>query len=360
MIWLKNPVWALYATLVAVFLPTGILPAAWQANVNRGMTVVAFGVWLLAVICYRRRVTITGTAWWMLAFIVWSLATLIWAEDFGVAWIGIQTYVLRLVLFLILIANEVRARKQLDGLMGTLALCGWILVASSAVVIASEGYSPGERLYVFGMNENSTGILALLTMVGILWSGTRMHDRPRTAARIAGFVFIGLALVVTATSGSRGSALSFAIALAAFWVWRPTRVWGILGLVLFLAAIAFAPSIFATLYARFAVERGDTLLGNREELWLAAWRMILDHPWLGVGVNNAPRAMVRYAGAARGIGQYPIMPVHNPVLTIWAETGMIGILLYLGVLASALLAFVRSWLRDRRARQTIGSFPTMR
>ena len=202
-IWLKNPVWALYATLVAVFLPTGILPAAWQANVNRGMTVVAFGVWLLAVICYRRRVTITGTAWWMLAFIVWSLATLIWAEDFGVAWIGIQTYVLRLVLFLILIANEVRARKQLDGLMGTLALCGWILVVSSAVVIASEGYSPGERLYVFGMNENSTGILALLTMVGILWSGTRMHDRPRTAARIAGFVFIGLALVVTATSGSR-------------------------------------------------------------------------------------------------------------------------------------------------------------
>ena len=77
--------------------------------------------------------------------------------------------------------------------------------------------------------------------------------------------------------------------------------------------------------------------------------LILDHPWLGVGVNNAPRAMVRYAGAARGIGQYPIMPVHNPVLTIWAETGMIGILLYLGVLASALLAFVRSWLRDRRA-----------
>lgn len=348
-VWIRKPIWALYAALVTVFLPIGILPTTWQSNANRVMTVAAFGVWLLTTINYHRRVTLTNTAWWMLAFIVWSSATLIWAEDLGGAWIGIQTYVLRFVLFIVLFANQLQAREQLDGLMRTLALCGWILLAASVTDIVMKGYSPGERLRVFGMNENATGMIALITMVGVLWAGSQTQGRPNMAARIAGFTFIGLALVVTAATGSRGSALSFLIALAAFWLWCPTRLWGMLGMILLLGAVALCPSIFATLSARLAVERGDTLLGNRETLWQGAWRLILDHPWLGVGINNAPRTMVRYAGAARGIGQYQTVPIHNPVLTIWAETGLIGILLYLGVLASALLAFVRSWVRDRRA-----------
>jgi O-antigen ligase len=39
---------------------------------------------------------------------------------------------------------------------------------------------------------------------------------------------------------------------------------------------------------------------------------------------------------------------HNPILVIWAETGLLGILLYLGVLASALYTFVVQFLRYRK------------
>jgi len=347
--WMRRPVWALYAAIAAVFLPAGILASSWQSDLNRGMTVVACGGWLFAVIVQRRQVVITGAARWMLVYICWAAVTLFWADDVSAAWVGIQTYTLRLLLCLLLIANLVRTRDQLDGLMATLALCGWVLIAACATAFVAEGYAPGARLRIFGMNENQAGVLALVTMMGVLWQAMRVDQTRRTAAALVGSLFISLALLVTAATGSRGSAISFVVTFAVFWLWQPTRIWGKLGLVILLAAMLLAPFVFTTLAARFAVERGDTLLGRREDLWLAAWRMILDHPWTGVGIFNAPQAMVGYVEATRGVGQFEMVAIHNPVLTIWAETGLPGLLLYLIVPVSAATTFVRYWLRDRRA-----------
>ena len=347
--WVRRPVWALYAAIAAVFLPAGILPASWQSDLNRGMTVVACGVWLIAVIVQRRPVIVTGAARWMLVFIGWAAFTLFWADDVSAAWIGIQAYALRLLLCLLLIANLVRTRDQLDGLMATLALCGWVLIAACAASLVAEGYAPGSRLQILSMNENQAGVLALMTMMGVLWQAMRVDQAHRMAAVLVGSLFISLALLVTAATGSRGSAISFVVTFAVFWLWQPTRIWGKLGLVILLVAVLVAPFVFTTLAARFAVERGDTLLGRREDLWLAAWRMILDHPWTGVGIFNAPQAMVRYVEATRGVGQFESVAIHNPVLTIWAETGLPGLLLYMAVPVSATATFVHHWLRDKRA-----------
>ncbi len=347
--WIRRPVWALYAAIAAVFLPAGILPASWQSDLNRGMTVIACGVWLIAVIVQRRPVIITGAARWMLIFIGWAAVTLFWADNVSAAWVGIQAYALRLLLCLLLIANLVRTRRQLDGLMATLAFCGWVLIAACAVAFAAGGYAPGARLQILGMNENQAGVLALVTMMGVLWQGMRGDQAHKTATILAGALFIGLALLVTAVTGSRGSALSFLVTFALFWLWQPTRMWGKLGLAILLVAVLLAPFAFTTLAARFAVERGDTLLGRREDLWLAAWRLILDHPWTGVGIFNAPQAMVEYVEATRGVGQFEMVAIHNPILTIWAETGLPGLLFYVGVPVGATGAFVHHWLQDRRA-----------
>jgi O-antigen ligase len=40
--------------------------------------------------------------------------------------------------------------------------------------------------------------------------------------------------------------------------------------------------------------------------------------------------------------------IHNPVLAIWAETGILGVSIYLGVLGSAVWSFVRHYLIIRK------------
>jgi putative inorganic carbon (HCO3(-)) transporter len=91
------------------------------------------------------------------------------------------------------------------------------------------------------------------------------------------------------------------------------------------------------------------VLGGREALWQATTRLILDHPWGGVGIGNAPYAVMPYVRLLRSVLGHEAVAVHNPVLTIWAETGILGILLYLGVLGSAVGSFARQYRRHHRS-----------
>jgi putative inorganic carbon (hco3(-)) transporter len=112
--------------------------------------------------------------------------------------------------------------------------------------------------------------------------------------------------------------------------------------------VAVAPFIFSTTLERLAIVRGDTLLGGREALWQAASKLILEHPWSGVGIGNAPYAVLPYLRPLRSILGLDWASLHNPLLTIWAETGFVGLLFYLAVLGSAVWSFLRQYLHSRR------------
>jgi O-antigen ligase len=347
--WLRKPVGAVYAALFVVLLPIGLIPPEIHSNLNRSLTIIALVVWLFDAIARRRRVTWTYTTLLMVGFLVWASVTLAWAAYPSVATSALQTYALRLILFLVLIVNEIRSKADLDGLMRILAFNGWILVLVGAIKVMSMGFTPGTRFQVAGMNENGIGILALVAMPGVLWQAMQASGWRKTASRLLSFTFVVLALVLTMLSGSRGSAISLLVSLLAFWLWKPTRPWGILGLLILTLTVAIAPFVFSTIAERFAVEEGDTLFGGREGLWQAAWLIIRDHVLNGVGIGNAPYEVISFVRLFRSIGQYDWAAIHNPVLTIWAESGLPGLMFYLGVLGSAVWEFVRQYRHDKKA-----------
>ena len=347
--WLRKPVGALYAALFVVLLPIGLIPPQIHSNLNRFTTIIALGAWLLDVITRQRRITWTSTALLMLSFLAWSIITLFWTANLSMGMNTLQTYTLRLILYLVLVANEIGTKEDLDGLMKTLALSGWVLVLVGAGTILREGYTPGTRLQVLGVNQNEFGVLALMTMPGVLWQAMRTSGQKKAVRMLLSFIFIALALVLVALSGSRGSAISLFITLLAFWLWKPTRPWGKLGLLILVVAVVSAPFAFSTIFTRFAVERGDTMLGGREVLWQAAWLLIRDHIWRGVGIGNAPYAVMPILAAFRSVWGLERAAIHNPVLAIWAETGIPGMLLYLGALGSAVWLFVWQYRRHRKA-----------
>jgi len=62
---------------------------------------------------------------------------------------------------------------------------------------------------------------------------------------------------------------------------------------------------------------GDASSENRLEQWNACFRMIKDHPFFGVGPNNARYEMRSYGGI-------PGLPPHNTLVQVFAETGIPG------------------------------------
>jgi O-antigen ligase len=347
-IWLRIPILALYPAVLVVLLPIGIIPTNIHSIFNRSLTVVAFVVWGVSVMVQKRRIIWTSTALFMFAFLMWGLLTVLWAQDLTVSKYVLGGYTLRFLLFLFLIPNEIRNQKNLDGLMGTLAIVGWIFLIAGVGTIMSQGYQVGTRLQILASNENTFGALFPIFLFGVIWLAVRTPNPHRKFWHIMSLVFMLLSFVLIALSGSRGGALSWVIMILGLLFWRQTRMWGIAGIVILMVALILAPLILSTTIERFMITTGDTLLGGREALWQAAWLLIQDHPLRGVGVGNGPYENMSYIRLFRSIGNSERAVMHNPILTIWAETGLPGLLLYLGVLVSSVWSFTRQYIRCRK------------
>jgi len=346
--WLKKPIWALYFTIFVVLLPTSLIPAQLNSYVNRIATLVALGVWVIDIIRKRSRIIVSPSTLLMVGFIIWSATTLVWAEYFSEGLNILQRYVLRLLLFLVLVINEIRTKKDLDGLMNTLALSGGLLVIVSIYTILNQGYTSGTQLQVLNENTNELGIDLLIFMPAVFWWAHSSNRLKSSIKKSFAIIFFLASIGLIGLSGSRGSAISLGITLIAFLIWKPTRSWGILGLVIVSLAAIVAPIVFSTTIARFLGETGDTALGGREYLWSAGSQLIKDHLILGVGIGNSPYQIIPYLA---NVGIFNVRwlslvdaSLHNPILVIWAETGLPGLLLYLGVLVSAIILFIRQYI----------------
>jgi len=133
--WFAKPVWALYAAIFVVLLPIGLIPPHIHSMLNRSATVIAFVTWVFAVITRKHRVTWTLTSSMMLTFLIWGTVTLFWTRNLDKGTTILQAYTLRLMLCLLLVPSQIRTQKELDGLMTTLALSGWVLMLVSAIAI---------------------------------------------------------------------------------------------------------------------------------------------------------------------------------------------------------------------------------
>ncbi len=349
---IRKPVLALYFSLFVIFLPTSLIPADISSLLNRTATILALGVWLLDTFLRRRKFRLSISAWLMLGFIAWAAVTWLWAGNQDEGLTTIQMYVFRFALFLLVMANSIRSKNDLNGLMYTIALSGGLLVAVSLVTIALQGFTPGGRLKVLNVNENSLGINLLFATPAVLWWAFYASERPHPARKWIAAAYLAISIALIGLSGSRGSAISLGITLLVFLLFNPTRGWGLSGLVVVGLAAVVAPVIFATTIERFLVAPGDTVLGGREYIWPAAMNMINQHFFTGVGIGNSPYEIIPYL---RELGPYWIVPtgepLHQPLLVIWSETGLFGLLLYVGVMASAVFLFVREFFRRRRWNQ---------
>jgi len=342
--WLIKPVWGFYTAIFLVFLPLGLIPTGLQSTLNRAATLGALIVWGADVALHRRRLVISYAAVFMAVFLIWGLATLGWTVDFSASLEILQTYSMRFLLFLLLAANLVNSRSSMEGLMKVLALNGWILMAAFVVTLFVSGYSPGSRIKILSMNENEAASFGLLAIPGVFWGAVRSESHWTSLKTWIPFLYLGLAACLVAMSGSRGAAISLALDLAIMLFFRKTRRYSLAALGMAGVGFLIAPGIFTTLVNRFGVEAGDTLLGGREAIWQAAWMLILNHFWTGVGIGAAPIAIVAIIRQYTSAYGYATASIHNPVLTVWAETGIIGLVLYLGVAASAVLAFLKNML----------------
>ena len=182
-----------------------------------------------------------------------------------------------------------------------------------------------------GSPNTAASYLSLLLAPALSLLMTQLGPRSKWLATLA-FGLAGVALVLTFSRGG-WAAFAFSATILCLLAWR--RGWLRLRVAFVIAAVGlpglllFRDPILARL---FGYDLGAAYA--RIPLMKLAFRMIVDNPVLGVGVNNFGAIIREYATPE--FGQEWLYTVHNKYLLIWAEMGFGGLVAYVWFLVETI------------------------
>lgn len=99
--------------------------------------------------------------------------------------------------------------------------------------------------------------------------------------------------------------------------------------------------LFQPLHERFLFSFSSTGDNDRFRYWLVAWKMINEHPFLGIGVGTFMANFSKY------IKDYNASYAHNCYLQIWAETGIFSLISFMVFIVSLIYLSIKKFFASK-------------
>ncbi len=217
-------------------------------------------------------------------------------------------------------------------------------------VIADNQFAPYFRVNSLFFDPNIFGRFLVVVMIGV--TGVVLWTRERRVA-IGGAVVLAVlwgGLVLTLSQSSFGALLVGLAVLAAL---RWSVKWALVAAALTLAVGAvFVVAAPSTLRLHLGDSKSaDTATSGRYDLIKGGADLFADRPVQGYGAGSFPRQFRRHDN---GSSERAVSASHTIPLTVAAEQGAIGLVLYIAVLAFALLMLFRG-ARGSPVRATVAA-----
>ena len=271
--------------------------------------------------------------WAMLAFFFWLTISVVMARNQQVAY---EWYVVNFKIFLMAGVASL--------LIATLRQVWWMYL----MVAASLGYIGYEMNFEYFVNgymkirnngfaeyDNNTAGLMLAMGIPMCWFAWEAISR---WWRWIFAAFVPILLHAVLMSFSRGAMVSLVIAMPLIVLRSRFRLATAVGMGVFLL---FGLPLFAgkEIQERFlSIEKSDAdeSANSRIGTWTAAYKMAVANPVFGVGVRNSPMLVGEFGHANRN------QTIHSQYLQVAADTGFVGLGLYLSMVGLAVAATTRS------------------
>jgi O-antigen ligase len=244
------------------------------------------------------------------------------------------------------IALRVRDRNQVRAVVLTLFVIAaiqlvvvvlqWRTGSSLGLSFLGEESNLGVRTLDSGEIARPTGtvvhsdfLAALVAPIGLIAYSIGLSLRDRGWLRWLCLAMVPVAAAPLVIAQTRAALVGFAAAFIVLTAWHVVR--GSLRLRVVFAAIALAGTLSLPFWGaikervidNFATEQFQKEVQSRIELNDLSVKMIVDHPVIGVGLNNFEQVMDSY-------DIYGLIfagnPVHNIYLLVLSETGLIGLI----------------------------------
>jgi O-antigen ligase len=329
----RDPAFGLVATAAGLLVLAG-----WLAYAHEHRTAVRSALRL-----HRHLVAL------VVLLLVWLTLSLAWSQDSSAALSELVYWYVNAAAIVVLLTS-VRTLRDVRLVISALvlavvtavclALAGVDLTAPSAL---DAGATAEGRLQGVIGDPNFTAAFIVAAVVLSATLGAIAAPRTR-GLLVPAVVVLVVGLAATMSRGGILAALAAFATAVALVRGRRAAVLGAGAVVLLVAALWFSANPAAVERIRAADEdRGS----GREDIWLVARRLSAEHPIGGVGLANfrpRSREYVRRPGTLEYVELIVDRPheVHNTYLQMLAETGAVGLALFLAIVATAVTSAVRA------------------
>ena len=340
---------------LAYFLAIGFLMTVpWEAAIQLGpigtvgkvLGVAAGAVWLLSAVAhaYIRPLDTFHKAYFF--FVVWSGLTFFWSISSGTTWVELLTYT-QLFLMVMMLWDLLDTRRKIETALQAYVL-GAFVTAGSIIVNYLTTPAPrfADHYRVNALGYKTDGIALIVAIAGpAAWylATSPTWSQRSLVLRVLNFAYIPTGLMGLVLTGTRGATLA-SIPTALLILWSLTRARGVVR-ALALGAIVCAAFLVYQYAPRGQLDRIGTAttttqlgqqgaaLSDRWYIWTASLHVWMHHPLFGVGVASH-REAVSSTLSQQTIYKTPEKQAHNTYISVLTETGIVGALLFLGVLLS--------------------------
>jgi O-antigen ligase len=354
----------------------GLLP------IDAGQIMVGFtlGAWMLVGLAKREFAIPRSPLLIPLGlFVGWAAITMLWAPDlvFGLPEVIKWIEIILVMLLAIDVAQRRGAQWILTGVLVTTALQVLIGIYEARIRgMGPLGFQLSEGVYrAYGTFEQPNpfaGFVGMVLPIGVVlttYFGVRILNFGLRRLRLMQLLPYVLRFTLYAAvtfllaaglylSFSRGAWLGTAAAIGTLIVFAPRRLWvglalgaiALIGLIV-LSSAGLLPSSISERLADAGtlleirdvrgvpINDANYALIERQAHWQAALNMLTEHPWTGIGFSNYQPQYEQYRLLNWPM---PLGHAHNIYLNVAAETGLIGLGLYLLLWISVLMLTFRT------------------
>jgi len=321
-------------------------------TLHKLLGVGVIGAWLLRALVMRQPIVLPLVSLWVGGFLVWAVASALWAVEPGTVIRTGFTFA-QLAALYVLVVNVLDTPGRLRLALGA-HVAGATALAAIGLVIAQEGILQAGRAAIvidrqLVVESNAFGGALVLPLVVALVGavdGTRRFLE-RAALGVAGLV-CATALVLTL---SRGPLVALAVALVLVSAARRQLWVPVAGVAVALPGLVLVgPALWERLVEGVTLaDRG----AGRLDIWRVGWAVVRSHPLAGVGLGCFPAIYATFLSEATGISWRHVMALmrksdwypHNIYVGTTAELGAFGIALLLALLAAHLRSAAVAWRR---------------
>jgi O-antigen ligase len=307
---------------------------------------VIAGVWLIRLFDRRARMRFILidhplVAWSAIGLVAFAAASMVWAPDSGAAFSS-AFRLFQGVLLLFITYSVVCDRKRLVWVLAAFVSGSLFAVMLGFFGTYAATASVNDARLSGGFDDpNELAAVLVPSLVFCGYAFAALGDRRIRWVLLPVAGMLGVALLRTDSQAGL-LALATALVLALIFSGELRKQAAAIVACLVVAGTLFYTLVTAPVAFQTILSSNNT--SNRESVWAVAGSVISDHPLAGVGAGNFSVVEPFYTVRAINLPRVDLITegelVHNSYLQVLAEMGIVGLVAFLGVIASTLVVGV--------------------